>query len=282
MKKIISFTWLKKLYFSILVLFWLVFVIENVFPQDKPESSKRSNQINTKIQQTSFLIYRFEQPTSPGPAFDGLRKHLYNLKKEDVQKIAIRICSKDNLLLSLPSAVTNPFDILELMAGSSHGIKDLPPIYFLRSRDCISSKIANMHAIEIWAISDDGSLPQHIESYRYEDIKIISLGFDPSVCSTAKNDYKKAVKTLIKELRDDSNSFGVIIGYYYPFNEKPDSKLQKKIEKIRELMQKSNLSKNRYEISYQLWHADDSDCAGEPVKTPSVFFITKANGQIKL
>jgi hypothetical protein len=130
-----------------------------------------------------------------------------------------------------------------------------------------------MYAVEVWAMSKDSPLPPHVESCSYEQVKMLSLGFDPAKCSTAKTDSVRAAQNLIKRMRADNNSYGIIIGYH--FDEKTNPKLRKGMKQAENLMKKSGLPKARYAVSYQLWHADDSPCSGKPIEKPSVIFITK-------
>jgi hypothetical protein len=265
---------LKSIWFSALCALILMSDIKMSMAQNvAPESSVKENQAVSQGRNPR-LIHRFEFPVSSGPSWDILRRATYGLKKEDLQTVAVRICSEQNLLLSIPSAVNNPFEIVEGFFKEKFSDKNnLPAFLFLRAEDCGGSKAANMYAVEVWAMRKDSPLPPHVESYRYEQVKMLSLGFDPAKCSTAKTDSVKAAQNLIKRMRADNNSYGIIIGYR--FDEKTNPKLRKGMEQAENLMKKSGLPKARYAVSYQLWHADDSPCSGKPIEKPSVIFITK-------
>lgn len=222
-----------------------------------------------------LLIYRFSSPISPGPSWDKLRTPLTSLDEEKRRAYAIRLCSERNLLLALPSAVSDPIQLIKEVKLRYREPELAPPIYLLRSDDCVVSQISNMYAIELWAIADVSRLPKYVEKYEHQQVRVMSFGFDPSICSTVKVNYLKAAKKLIRELRSDQNSYGAVIGYHH-YGEKPNTVLQDRIAKVKVLLEKSGLPTTRYIISNEIWHADDSDCVNDPVTKPSIFFITKS------
>lgn len=217
-----------------------------------------------------ILLYRFESPVSPGPAWDLLREPLGNLsRRDDREAFAIRICSENKLLLAIPAAVVDPFQIIKIIRSRYAKPSEVPPIYLLRSTNCGSTYVP----VEVWAVGKNGKLPAHIESYDYKRLRVQQLGFNPSVCSTGKIDHRTATKMLINKLRRDWNSFGVIIGYYDSSKGSADPDLRKRVEQARNLMERSGISRKRYSISYEIWHADDSECSAKPVTKPSIYFL---------
>jgi hypothetical protein len=131
-----------------------------------------------------------------------------------------------------------------------------------------------MYATELWVASNEAALPPHVESFKHGEFEIVSLGFDPSKCPTASIDPKKAVSDLISRLRSDENSFGVVIGYHFHGDE-PGEELRRHMKSSKKELRGSGISDSRYGVNFEIWHADDSPCSTEPVKIPSIYFITK-------
>jgi hypothetical protein len=231
----------------------------------------RSVEIRSFQTTAAKLLHRFESPVSPAPAWDLLRGPLRNLSKESDRKaFAIRICSEKRLLLSIPTAVADPFQIIRTIRSRYEKPLDVPPIFLLRTDDCNSSYVP----VEVWAIGKDAQMPTNIERYESGQIIQQQLGFDPSICSTKKIDHKIATKKLIRKMHSDPNSFGAVIGYYDPANGAASPDLQLRVEEAKRLLKKSGISQMRYSVSYEIWHADDSACSVDPVTKPSVYFLT--------
>jgi hypothetical protein len=214
------------------------------------------------------LILRYEGESGfAGFINDVLEPREKGLLNGGNQKVAIRICSQEKLLLALPLATQNPFNMIDFLTKNS-GFEP-SNIKLLRSEDCISTAKPNLYATELWTSNDNSDLIPNVEQYDYEQIKMLSLGFDPFECP--KFDYKKATKELIKNMRNDSNSYGIVVKYFF---EKPSATLNKRVDKVEKLLKKNRIPNSRYKITSQSWKEGESPCFGKEPSQPMIIFLT--------
>lgn len=214
------------------------------------------------------LFFRYENGTSMFRFIEDFQIiRAPNTEGNVYKAIAIRICSDSQLLPSLPSASINAIRAAEFLAET--GGYQPSKIFLLRSDTCKSLLDSRLFATEIWGIDDNLALPPNTESYTYNQITVKSLGFDPVECKEI--DYKKAINELIREMKRDENSFGVIIKYYL---KETSAVLEKRVAKSKNLLRRSNISHTRYSVTEQHWHDGDSSCANREPRQPMIVFIT--------
>lgn len=222
----------------------------------------------------SLLVRRYEFPISPGPAWDQLRKPLRDLRIEEPTSFAVRICSEERLLTSLPSAVSDVFRISRDIRSRYPDNGASPEIYFLSSGECKNGGVRDMFATEVWAIPRSAKPPKHNEIYNSDQIHMEVLGFDTSNCSTRTKDYLKAFQKVIDKMRTNPQLHLVVSGYRYPLDKELDPALDSRLRKIHRLLGKTDIQPSRYRISREIWRADDSVCTGEPILQPTFHLLS--------
>ncbi len=217
---------------------------------------------------TPKLLVRYEKGTSMFKVGEDLQLFRPPTSNELLgEGVAIRVCSDKELLLTIPTTTINPVQIADFLINI-WGLKS-SNIFFLNSKDCISSVKNGLYPVEIWNFQKVSDLPPNNERYNYEQIKYVSLGFDPVQCP--KSNGKNAAKLLIKKMLNDKNSYGAIVSYYLS---NPSLQLTKKVKAIQKLLKKYNISSSRYSVTKQSWHDGDSPCANKEPTEPMIIFIT--------
>lgn len=196
---------------------------------------------------------------------------LTSLNPKERRTVAIRICSKERIVIAMATAAANPFQIADkFVNGYAY-----PPerVVFLRSEDCLSDKDPSISATEIWAIPEGATLPHYVEALTFNQIRLISLGRKPA--NRGVRDYKAALQKLIDNLRSNPKNFGVAVGY---FLDRPSKALQQRMREVRTLLQQSGLPRERYLVHLTCWPDEVSTYPpdSEP-RYPDVFVIEMAN-----
>jgi hypothetical protein len=230
-------------------------LVSFVFSQTKPGG-----------QETARLIKRYEQPASQ---YRIVEDTLEIRSQPDASKrklVAIRICSKQPLSFALFQAAIDPFETAKYLkdyyAYAPH------KIFFLRSEQCVSSGESKTEAAEIWIASREEALPQSVESLRVDQVNRSSLGTQPT--NRGVRDYQAAVQTLIKRLRSNPDSRGVIIGYYL---DHPNPLLRKRIHEAERLLKQSGVPPQHYYALLSQWHEGDSSYPNSEPRYPNVFIV---------
>jgi hypothetical protein len=230
-------------------------LISFVFTQTKPGG-----------QETARLIKRYEQPASQYRVVEDTLEIRLEPEEGKRQLLAIRVCSKQPLSLALFQAAIDPFETAKYLRD----YYAYPPdkIFFLRSEDCLSSGHSKAEAAEIWIAPSEDALPQSVESLRFDQINRSSLGTQPT--NRGVRDYKAAVQTLIKRLRSNPDSRGVVIGYYL---DHPNPLLQKRIHEAERLLKRNGVSPQRYYALLSQWHEGDASYPNSEPRYPNVFIV---------
>ena len=85
------------------------------------------------------------------------------------------------------------------------------------------------------------------------EIKLVSLGDRPT--NRGVRDYRTAIGKLIKNLRANPESEGVVFGY---FLERPGRKLQRRLREVTKTLEQSGLPANRYLVRPMRWNDEVS------------------------
>lgn len=245
-----------------LTLFFGLFLF-NFFPafaQSNPESRAQ-------------LFIRYEHGASP----NGIGEHLVTLKQsvstKARAKIVIRVCTREPMAVALATAGADPFLIADRLVNAYA----YPPglVIFLRSQDCRSSENQIEPTTEIWAIPEGVSLPTHTEALRSDQIRRISLGQRP--VNRGVRDYRAALQRLVRDLRAEPASVGVVFGY---FLERPSPALRRRLDEVTRIFQHSRLPPDRYLVRPMRWNDEVSTYPpdSEP-QYPSVFVVEVAKGK---
>lgn len=216
---------------------------------------------------TARLFIRYEDGAGPYRITEDVLTLTLSVSSEARAKVAIRVCSREPMPFALVTAGADPFRIAELLTdGYAY-----PPerVIFLRSEDCPSSENQSEPVTEIWAIPEGTSLPPHIEALRSNQIRLASLGERPA--NRGVRDYRTALQRLIRNLRANPTSVGVVFGYYL---ERPSPILRRRLREVTRILEQSGLPRDRYLVRPVAWNDEASTIPpdSEP-QYPSVFVV---------
>jgi hypothetical protein len=180
------------------------------------------------------------------------------------------VCSKKPLPFALATASADPFLVAKLLRDGYAYPSER--VIFLRSEDCLSLKEPLRSVTEIWTLSEGASLPSYVEALKSNEARFVSLGKRPA--NRGVRDYRVAMGELIKILRADPRSRGVVFGY---FLEQPSPALRRRLREVTTIFQQSGLSSDRYLVRPMRWNDEVSTYPpdSEP-QFPSVFVIEAA------
>ncbi len=173
------------------------------------------------------------------------------LKSSDRDVIAVRVCSSEPLLLAMAKGLPTPFTIADAFVNRYAYVPE--KVYFIRSEDCLSSKSSSTPAVEVWAVPKGAALPPRIETLKFNQIRVVSLGKIPA--NRGARDYIAAVRKLVDGLKETPESIGVVVGYYL---ERPSRMLRRRLKEASALLQHSSVPPNRYMVRQQAWYDEVS------------------------
>lgn len=189
--------------------------------------------------------------------------------------VAVRLCSKESMPLALSIAAADPF----VITASLRVDYDFTPerILFLRSEDCLGSN-PMLAATELWAVPQGAAPPASIESVRFDQVRLESIGTEASSTDNARI-YRAARRKLIEKLRERPNAIGVVLGYYY---REASPVMKRRLCETRNLLKQSGISANRYFVRLMPWIGERSITPSEPEpKSPSLFVIEVAQDDVR-
>lgn len=188
-------------------------------------------------------------------------------------KVAIRVCSREQLPFALATAGANPFLIADRLVNAYAYLPER--VLFLRSEDCLPTGRQSELVTEIWAIPEGASLPPQIETLRSDQVRITPLGM--ARANRGMRDYRAALQKLIQDLRANLSSVGVVFGY---FLKHPDASLQRRLREVNRTLARSGLPPERYLVRPRAWDDEVSTYPpdSEP-KYPSLFVVEVAKAK---
>lgn len=175
--------------------------------------------------------------------------HYFTIKS--AEKTVIRLCSQKPLRIAIATAAADPVVISRRLFYNYSIPFDRTIVG--RSEDC-SGRLKTTTATELWAVSDDASLPPVVESIKSCQIKVQYIKSDikngTKVPVRRTYDHKKSVEKLISELRANPRAVGIVIGYYL---KKPNKKLKVRLQVAKRMLVKSGLPLDRFFIQLMPW-----------------------------
>src|SRR5699024_5672088 len=82
-------------------------------------------------------------------------------------------------------------------------------------------------------------------------------------------DYRDAVQKLIRYLRQNPATTGVVFGYFY---KRPSRLLQQRLREVTRTLKQSGLPRDRYLVRTTYWNDEASDTDKEPTY-PTLFLV---------
>lgn len=210
------------------------------------------------------LFRRYEYGAGYHRVSESILTLTIDVAPADRAKIAIRLCSRQPLLISLALARANSLYMAELLVGAYR----YPPgqVLFVRSADCLA-KDTSTTPVEIWTLPENGSLPQHVEALASSQVRSTWLGKKP--VNRGVRDYVSATQELIRNLQANPRSRGAVIGY---FLRRPSAALKRRLRVVKALFHRSGLPPDRYVITSMYWNDEYSETESEP-PYPRVFLL---------
>lgn len=221
---------------------------------------------SASLAQTAKLFKRYDR----GASYHRLSEHIVTLTSEvapaDRAKIAIRLCSIQPFLIALATARTDPFRLAELLVGAYAYLPQF--VIFVRSEDCLGKDVSTL---EIWTLAADSEFPPHVEARLSSRVRRTSLGNEP--VNRGVRDYVAATHELIRNLKDNPNSRGVVVGFFF---KRPSAALKRRLRVVKTLFKRSGLPPDRYLIHSTYWYDEWSESEGEP-PYPRIFLVEEGH-----
>ncbi len=226
----------------------------------------------SNAESTARLFIRYEHGAAPHRIGEDVLTLTLTINSEARARVAIRVCSRESMPFALATAGADPFLIADRLVNAYAYLPER--VIFLRSEDCLSSENQSEPITEIWAIPEGASLPPHVEALQSNQASLIPFGKRPA--NRGVRDYRTAVGALIKNLRANPTSKGVVFGY---FLKRPSAMLQRRLREVRRILEQSGLPPDRYLVRPIGWNDEVSTYPpdSEP-RYPSVFVVKVAKG----
>lgn len=222
---------------------------------------------------TARLFKRYDAGAAYNRVTEDVLTLSLSVKAKERAKVAVRVCSEELLPFALATAGADPFHIADLLTGGYGYTAE--GVIFLRSEDCLSEKEPLRPVTEIWTAPEGASLPSNVEALKSNEAKLVSLGKRPA--NRGVRDYRSAIGELIKNLRANPTSRGVVFGY---FLKRPSAELQLRLHEVTKLLEQSGLPQDRYLVRPMAWNDEVSTYPpdSEP-RYPSVFVVKVAKAK---
>ena len=215
----------------------------------------------------SVLFKRYDRGAAYNRIVEDVLTLTIAVKPEARPMIAVRVCSKRPLPFSLFTANAEPFLMAELLTG---GYAYAPEhVVFLRSEDCLGED-GSTDVTELWTLTRNSALPPHVEKLAATEANRVELGKKPEPRGGTR-DYRNALDDLIRQLKLDPSSSGVVFGYY---RQKPSAAMKRRLTEVETIFKQSGLPPKRYFVLTTQWNDETWENDTEP-KYPSVFIIKR-------
>jgi hypothetical protein len=180
--------------------------------------------------------------------------------------VAVRLCSKEPLPVALSTSAAAYSYVISILQDSYGCTPER--VLFLRSENCLGSNPA-ITATEFWVVPKGAVLPASVESVKYSQVQIESLGAQ-GLTENARA-YKAALQKLPRKLRAKPEAVGVIVGYYYKH---PSLMMRRRLAEARKMLEESGLPRDRYFVRLAAWTGEQAVDPPDPEpKYPSVFVV---------
>lgn len=220
----------------------------------------------------AHLFARYEHGAATHRISESILTLALSVNSEARARVAIRVCSREPMPFAMATAGADPFLVADRLVNA-HAYTP-GSVLFLRSEDCLSAERQFEPVTEVWAVPDGAPLPPHIEAFRSDQITRVALGERPD--NRGVRDYRGALRTLIRNLRADPESVGVVFGY---FLERPSPVLLRRLHEVERILVRSRLPRDHYLVRTTAWNDEASTVPpdAEP-KYPSIFLIRVVSG----
>lgn len=216
-----------------------------VYPQSRHDT--------TYMGEGVYRVERCEKYCSYPASLSEVVLNANNVFQEDAQgsgKLLVRVCSKDSMPVAIATAAIEPDDVLHLTRGfeSSAFKLRVDDVVIGRSESC-SGKLPNTTPAELLAVPRNSSLPPVIESIKACQVRTrwIATGTDsdPLIRLHQAGGFRRAIKRLVAELKNNPQSTGFVLGYHL----KNETKLMRsRLREARQVLAESGLPAARFVV----------------------------------
>lgn len=190
--------------------------------------------------------------------------------------VAMRICSKEPLAVSMFTSVVSPPGIGEgFVRGINIRVSFTPErVLILRSPDCPVPDPSYV-PVEFWGVPKGAALPSSVESLKLCQVRVEEVGSEETVKSLRA--YRKALKALAAKLSADAELHGVIPGVYYL---RPSASMKRALKESAGFLERSGVARQRFFVRLKPSAHYDPDYPEAEPKFPNIFAvrITQACG----
>jgi hypothetical protein len=182
--------------------------------------------------------------------------------------LAMRVCTKEPMVLALSIAAMNPFKVAKWM----HDVYNYPSerVVFLRSEDCLGSN-PRVAATELWAVPTGAALPASVESIKSSQAHLETVG-TKDLSPEGTHSYRAAAQELTAKLNAKPGAVGVVLGYYY---KRPSPIMERRLREVCRLLEQNGLPQDRYFVRLAEWTGEYGHDDPEP-QYPSLLIVEVA------
>ena len=178
------------------------------------------------------LFYRFESGISRYRLEESLIG-LADAARQPGAMLVVRICSNESMPKALVLSAASPHIVYDYMSNSYNYPRG--QIRVLRSEDCLGEKSA-FAATELWVVPKDGEIPSSVESVDLSQVTGKTIESHNKI--KTRRQFRAALQRLIKTLREQPDSVGIVNGYYF---NRPSPSMVRALEEAKELLKRSKL-----------------------------------------
>lgn len=183
--------------------------------------------------------------------------------------VAMRICSKEPLAVSMFTSVVSPLGVGEgFVRGFNIRVSFAPEhVLILRSPQCPVTQ-APYVPIEFWGVPKGAALPAAVESLKLCQVTYEAVGSREAVKSPRA--YRAALKALAVKLSANAESFGVILGEY---NLRPSASLKRALKETGRFLERSGVPRRRFFVRLKPAAYYDPEFSGAEPKFPDILAV---------
>lgn len=200
-----------------------------------------------------------------------LTEYLYPLAKLSRSinpSLVMRICSSDELSLSIPRAALYLPDLINQLRFL-YGQKGLPRIFVARSGQCENGM--DPFLTEVWAISSISDMPPSEEIRDSSELDLQRLNFELSGC--AMSSYLQAISTVKRKAAKDASARIILIGY---FVNAPSVALRRRMKQAVSALTRSGIDKKRIASGFREYDGEPGrGCNDRRLDQPVVFYVAE-------
>jgi len=183
--------------------------------------------------------------------------------------VAMRICSKEPLAVSLFTSVVSPLGTGQSFVEGINGRLSFAPehVLILRSPDCPVTH-APYVPVEFWGVPKGAALPSSVESLKLCQVKVEEVSSKETVKSLS--DYRESLKALALKLNANRELVGVIRGEY---NIRPSGSLKRVLKESQRFLEQTGVPRQRFFVRLKSSARYDPEYPEAEPKFPDIIAV---------